>query len=216
MILKNNQSEFNILSDFCFANSRNVLEGKARKLRAEGMGKRPNASHALSKTEEQILWRCDRLGDSTPTTLVRTMWFNNTQYFGLRGVQEHVTMSMENFVEKVAEDGRIYIEFSEDPTKCRQKGLHPQNRVTNTKMFAVDGYRCPARLFKLYVSKRPLEVRNTGRFYLTPRQDKSHREWYVKNPMGKNTISSIMKNLIAGTEVEKSEKTLQTIAEEKH
>ena len=87
--LNNNQSKFNILSDLWFSNSRNVLEGKARKLRAEGMGKRPNASHALSKADEQILWQCDKLGDSTPTTLVRTMWFNNTQYFGLRGVHRN-------------------------------------------------------------------------------------------------------------------------------
>ena len=204
--LRGNQSPFNILTDMEFLTSRNVLEGKARTLRAMGMGKRPNASDPLSKKEEELLWEIGRLGDSTPTSLVRTMWFNNTQFFGLRGVQEHVTMTMENFAQKVTEDGTIYIKFSEDVTKTRQEGLKPTKRPSDTKFYAVGGKRCPVRLFQLYVSKRPRELRNTGRFYLTPRRDKSHLEWYVANPMGKNTISSIMKNLVAGTELANSEK----------
>jgi len=77
----------------------------------------------------------------------------NTQYFGLRGVQEHTTMSMENFVKKVDDEGRVYIEFMEDSTKCRDGGLHAKKRVTETKMFATGGERCPVTLFNFYVNK---------------------------------------------------------------
>ena len=115
-------------------------------------------------------------------------------------------MQMENFQEKLTEDGTIYIEFSEDFSKTRQDGLKPKPRPNDPKMFAVGGNRCPVRLFHLYVSKRPAELRNTGRFYLTPRPDKSFMEWYVHNPMGKNTIGKIMKNLVAGTQLETSRK----------
>ena len=42
-----------IMNDDIFRESRNVLEGKARSLRAAGMGKKPNARDALSKEEEE-------------------------------------------------------------------------------------------------------------------------------------------------------------------
>ena len=63
------------------------------------------------------------------------------------------------------------------------------------------------RLFDLYTSKRPVDQKLSGRFYLTARDDKvAEPIWYTKNPMGKNTISSIMKNLVAGMEIDSLKK----------
>ena len=75
----------NIISDISFKGCRDVLEGKARHLREMGMGKRPNASQALSKKDEEILWTSQKLGAYCPTSLLHTMWFNNIQHLGLRG-----------------------------------------------------------------------------------------------------------------------------------
>ena len=77
----------------------------------------------------------------------------NMQHFGLRGRQEHTTMTMENFLFMNDENGEKYVEFLEDPTKTRYKGLHHKPQVTNPKMFAISGERCPVELFELYVSK---------------------------------------------------------------
>ena len=63
---------FNIISDDLFRAFRNVLEGKARLLRQQGMGKKPNASKALTREDENLLWSIGRLGASSPTSLVRT------------------------------------------------------------------------------------------------------------------------------------------------
>ena len=80
-------------------------------------------------------------------------------------------MTMDNFVRKIDEDSRmIYIEFIEDPTKTRQSRLHPKHCITNPKIFATEGENCPVALFDLYVSKRPTNLRNCGRFYLATRQ----------------------------------------------
>ena len=45
-----------IMNDDCFKECRNVLEEKSIKLRAVGMGKRPNARNSLSRQEEESLW----------------------------------------------------------------------------------------------------------------------------------------------------------------
>ena len=48
----------------------------------------------------------------------------------------------------------VFIEFLEDPTKYRGGGLHAKQRVTDTKMFATGGERCPVSFFDFYISKR--------------------------------------------------------------
>ena len=45
-----------IISDIKFSNCNRVLEGKARSLREQGKGKRPNASQALTAEDEKLLW----------------------------------------------------------------------------------------------------------------------------------------------------------------
>ena len=103
-------------------------------------------------------------------------------------------MRVENFVVLRDINRCEYIKFSEDPTKTQ--------RATNPKMFAV--VAVADRLFKMYSSKRPDDLKNSGRFYLMPKQNvlQTDKIWYTKNPMGKNTISNIMKALIAGTPLE--------------
>ena len=116
-----------------------------------------------------------------------------TQYFGLRGVHEHTTMSMNNFVCKV-DNGRTYIEFSEDPTKC---GLYSKKR--ESKMFVTGGERCPVAFFDFNLSKGPAELKATGHFYLLAKVSTSDECWYYARPMGHNSISQIMKKIVSGT-----------------
>ena len=147
--LKEKNFPKSILIDTEFIQCNKILEGKARTLRENGKGRRPNASRALSNEEEEILWSTGKLGRSNPQSLLHTVWFMNMQHFGLRGRQEHTTMTMENFLFMNDENGEKYVEFLEDPTKTRYKGLHHKPQVTNPKMFAIGGERCPVELFEL-------------------------------------------------------------------
>ena len=193
-----------ILSDIEFSESNKILEGKARLLRQEGKGKRPNTCDALTSEDEEILWTEGKLGKGDPITLLHTLWFNNIQHFGLRGRQEHCDMTMDNFRTKFDEEsGMRYIEFKENPTKTRQHGLHPNPRMTNPKMFAIGGDRCPVEIFDFFVSKRPADMKNSGRFYLYPKMHCTTTEnWFKVSPVGKNKISKFMKEIISGTVIE--------------
>ena len=200
-----------ILNDVAFLGSRNVLEGKARELRAEGMGKKPNARDPLTPEEEELLWKANRLGASDPATLQRTIWYYLMLHMGLRACQEHTMMRIEDFTERVANNGTPFLEYEEDPTKTRNGGLKGKKRLTKPKMFATGGPRCPYKLFKLYVSKRDNSCKDKGRFYLYPIMDGSHHfsgVWYTLNPLGKTKIASFLKDIIAGTSVAQSGKKL--------
>ena len=59
--------------------SKQVLEGKAKLLCEQGKGKRPNASNALTTTEEEKLWKSGKLGSGSARVLSQTMWWILTQ-----------------------------------------------------------------------------------------------------------------------------------------
>ena len=172
-----------------FMNSRKVLEGKARKLREQGKGKRPNRSKSLTKEEEEILWENGQLGGKSPRSLINTMWWLMTQHFGLRGRQEHHQMKVEDFLLERDDDGNEFLTFAEGLTKRRQRLVKP-------KIFATgDEERCPIKFFKLYLEKRPTEIKTSGPFYLSVIDKPVSSVWYKKTPIGKNTIDTIMKNM---------------------
>ena len=80
-----------------FLSSRKVLEGKTRKLREQGTGKRPNRSRSLTNEQKEVLWQNSQLGGGTPRALLNTIWWLLIQHFGLRGRQEHHQMKVEYF-----------------------------------------------------------------------------------------------------------------------
>ena len=67
--LRNQNYPKSILKDTGFLSLRKVLEGKAKKLRDQGMGKRPNKAKSLTKEKEEILWENGQLGNQTPRSL---------------------------------------------------------------------------------------------------------------------------------------------------
>ena len=111
--LREKNYPYSIIKDRQFNQSKQVLEGKAKFLREEGKGKRPNASDALSITDEKQLWEIGKLGSENPRVLCQTMWWILTQQFGLRGRQEHHSMFVEDF--KMCKDDRgvEYVIFNE-------------------------------------------------------------------------------------------------------
>ena len=145
---------YSILSEE-FRCSRSVLEGLAKVLREKGMGKRPNKAASLTVAEEEILWNCEQLGSHSPLSLVNTMWWLLTQHFGLRGRQEHHAMMITDLAFKKSDLGKIFVTFAEGITKTRQSELHQKHRLEEPKMFENDTDRCPVKLLRLFISKRP-------------------------------------------------------------
>ena len=198
--LKDKKYKHSIIRDDEFATSRSVLEGKARVLRENGKGKRPNKASSLTHAEEEILWSCGQLGSSTPSSLINTLWWQFTQHFGLRGRQEHHSMQIQDFSFRKDDKRNDFVTFAEGITKTRPSGLHEKHRLVIPKMFATKTSRCPVEYFKLYLSKRPAHLRSSGPLYLTIIQSPSTNSvWYKSMPMGQNKIDTLMKCMVANS-----------------
>ena len=193
--LKENKYPKSLLKDDLFKECNTVLEGKARELRDNGKGNRPNRALALTKQEEEILWDCGQLGAGTPRAMLNTLWLYLTQHFGLRGRQEHYPMMITDFVTGFDDEGNEYFTFSERRTKTRNEGLKPKAGQKKPKMFATSGPRCIVQLSKQYKLRRPEQLRNTGKFYLQPINNPVTEVWFKILPMGKNSIGDLMKEM---------------------
>ena len=66
--------KYSIIRDREFKSSKQVLEGKARLLRQQGKGKRPNKARSLTTTEENELWEKRKMGKGSPQVLAQTVW----------------------------------------------------------------------------------------------------------------------------------------------
>jgi len=195
--------KYSVAKDKEFIESRKVLNGKAIELREHGKGKRKNRADPLTEEEEELLWEKGVLGDANPVSLNHTVFYVLSQHFGTRGRQEHHQIRVEElkFVKNAVTGEADYVEWVEGVTKTRQGGLVKKERRVPQQAYATGGIRCPVRLLKKLVSKRPENMKMSGPLYLTPlRSFQADREvWYATTPVGVNTINNYMQHGLDGT-----------------
>ena len=207
--LKENNYHVSIIRDRVFSTSRAVLEGKCKNSREHGKGKRPNKSNSLSESEVNILWECGQLGTHSPMSLINTIWWLFTLHFGLRGRQEHHSMTVSDFQFKKDDFGNEFVTYTEGMTNTRQSGLHEKHQLIQSKIFSTDTSRCLVNIFKLYLPKRPTQLRSSGPLCLNIiHKPVSNLLWYKNVPMGQQTINSIMKRMIENSPLRNSNKKL--------
>ena len=108
-------------------------------------------------------------------------------------------MKIEHFALRTDDNKNEFITFAEGITKTRQSGLHVVHRVAIPKMFATNTERCPVNFFKLYLSKRPVDLRSTGPLYLAVNHRPATNIWYKSSRMGEHTIDNLMKRMVANS-----------------
>ena len=116
------------------------------------------------------------------------------------GRQEHHNMKIEDFTFK-KHDGFTYVTFSEGITKTKQSELREKYRVQIPKMFETRNDRCPVKIFRTYLAKRPADLRTSVPFYLAVIYNTSCVIWFKRSPMGVHTINN-MKNVISKSSLE--------------
>ena len=164
----------------------------------------------MSESEVNILWGCGQLRTHSPMFSINTMWWLFTLHFGLRGRREHHSMTVSGFQFKKDDFVNEFVTFAEGITKSRQSCLHEKHRLIQPKMFSTNISRCPVNIFKLYLPKRPNQLRSRDPLYLSIIHKRfSNSLWYKNVPMGQDTINSIMKRMIENSSLSNSDKKLR-------
>jgi hypothetical protein len=68
------------------------LNAKQKVIKQKGKGNKPKRSQPMTDNEINMLYEKGLLGNSSPESLLNTVWINNCIQFGLRGVSEHYNL----------------------------------------------------------------------------------------------------------------------------
>ena len=179
-----------------FTKSQETLDAKAKQLRRQGKGKRPNKAQPYSETDEEVFWREGKLGNHNGLALTNINYKNLSETMGFRGRQDHYDAYVEDFTISQMADGSKVVEFRENPTKTRQGGLRNATRRSPQQMWSTDGgERDPVKLFEEWLEHRPEALKKTGSLYLSIIPRPTSHVWYMKTRMGEHRIGQIMKSV---------------------
>lgn len=198
-----------------FAKVQDVMKSKMKMLKRSGKGNLPNRASPLTDEDIEKLWRSGQLGMENPRSITNTLWWFNTLHFGMRTVTPHHQMRWGDVQLKTDSDGQRFLAFNERSTKTRtgvnvKKDAHESAiAYENTD----DPNRCPVELYIKYESLRPDTARSPDSpFYLAyntrrgiPKQGEM---WFKNQPIGINTIGSLMKNMAAAANVSGDDKKI--------
>lgn len=97
--LRENGVHFNFLDEknSQFYEFRKTLSARMAELTAQGVGTSTRQAEPISEEAENILWEKGLLGNSTGESMLNTLFFYNCKLFGLRAVDEHKTLSVDQF-----------------------------------------------------------------------------------------------------------------------
>jgi hypothetical protein len=147
---------FRFFNDDLFSKLRTSLDTVMKERSAAGIGVHSKRAEVITLDEEDQLWSKNILGDGNGKQLVETLVYLLGLHFALRGGQEHRRLRWTNsqIALKYDDQGRKYLEYSEDVSKTNAGGLKERKvkpKVTRAYENS-DATRCIVRLYEKYCS----------------------------------------------------------------
>ena len=178
-----------IISGLDFVKLTSVQKTKQYILKSERLGDLPRRAESLSDEDVNKLWQCNQLGPNNPESILNTLWWNNTIYFGIRSIKPLVDMKWGDITVHTDSEGREYLQFQERQSKTRQGDNPVSVRDVLPKAWATNDARCPVALFKLYASLLPSDysISNCPFYIATNTKDPSIKfPCFKRQPVGVN------------------------------
>ena len=188
-----------------------------------GKGNLPKRADSLTDGEIDQLCEVRQLGKHDPSSVLNTLWLNNTVHIGLRSVTEHNALTWGDVsLHTDAETGAQCLEYNERQNKTRT-GENPRDiRKVKPKMWATpeNPNKYPVEIYKLYLAKRPDAYdAPDDQFYVSPvTKEKNpglNDKGFKCRPVGINKKASLMKNMAVHIP-RSTEKRLTTHSARKH
>ena len=199
MVAENPQyPNFLCKSDPAFKTFHTAMDNLFKKLKSDGVGADAKHTEAISAEEEKQLWESGVLNVSTPTGLLRAVFYMCGKCFCLRGGLEHRNLSVSQLKRLTDPDRYLYLEHS---SKNRPGGVDQvkldHKSVTIVANSSV-GERCPVFILDKYISKLPNAAIEKELFYCRPLPSipkDVNDPWYVAVPIGKIVLAKMVSTM---------------------
>ena len=191
------------LMSTAFREIRNTLDHVMKERTQEGIVGNEERD-VITDEHEDILWKKGVLGESNPNQLRKTIFFLAGLRFGMRGIKEHHDMRRYpqcniNIIKIQGKDALIYREFY---SKTNQGGINQRHvRAPKIGYAFCSGFRprCFVELFRKFQFVSPRGSYYFPKFYQQTNNEWSPGgdNWYLPNPVGKNTIGKYLEEIMA-------------------
>ena len=180
--------------DLNFRTFRQALEKRAKELIREGVGAQVRHKDPVTVDDERILWDTGIFNVNIAEGLSYCVYFYNSKVFGLRAMDEHLTLQAEQFTIGMDEKNCRFLQFQGRLSKtvtgdidcrARPKILRQQADPTNP--------RCFVGIMDKYLAAIPRE----GRFYRRPLPNKSGKICFSQQHVGINTLSKYVQTMFS-------------------
>lgn len=192
------------------------LEATFRRLKETEVPSEAKNPQPLTSEEEELLWTSGSLSCSTPKGLLRAVYFLNVKHLGLVGGNKHRLLKLSQFKRlnnpprytfsytdsspAVVEKGSTVSFWSRKQSQSQPPSSSPSNSVKTVVLNAVPakGVRSYVYILDSYLQRIPPEAFGKDTFYLQPLVNTlttAPHQWYSLNPMGRNSLSRIMREM---------------------
>ncbi len=197
--------DWKLLEGKVFHPVRNTLDNLMKSHALQRISKAANSSDPISVDEEDKLWDEGVLGENDPDGLRDTIMYLVGLTFALRGGREQRSLWCPGFDPQIVvqrnDDGVEYLEYREDlQSKTNQGGLTGRKMVP--KVVRTYGHsnieKNIVRLYKKYTSLLPPDPKSNALYkYSLARGRRSGHTWYCDKPVGINTVTKTVKNMMS-------------------
>ena len=182
---------FGICSNPAFAYSNKMFATVVKRCKQEGNDKTKH--HAIIPDEDmKKILSAKAFNLQNPKDLQLKVFFDIQYYFARRGRENLRNLKKSHFTTATDDSGKRFVEMTiNESTKN-----HPTSdeNVQTHRMYETGKTNCPVQSFLLYIEKLDPE---TPHFYCQAKYGKkfdpeTEKVWFSKNPLGKNTLGSLM------------------------
>ncbi len=186
-----------LLDDPSFAKLKTTLESTMKGLSKEGYVRCKQQAEPISEEEEEKLWTERLLGDQSPKVLLSTIVYLFGVHFALGAVQEHKRLKVDQI--QILYDQRLrlkYLKYTESLPEHTQGLKNP--KVVTAYQNSSNPARCIVNLYQEYLNRRPYtDEKCSDELYLRPLANPKSHAWYSTQPLGINTLATIINRMCA-------------------
>lgn len=180
--------------NICFQGFRQALSAKMSELTSQGIGIVKRQAEPLSENDEKCLWEKNILGNSTSKSMLYSVFFYNCKLFGLRGIDEHRNLAINQFeLHDENDNDRPLIIFKGRTNKTCKGGLNQRNvspKVIKHIFSDIELYNIYKEYICLVLSVSD-DGDSAGPFYRRALEGRK----FSKQCIGVNKLSTMMKSM---------------------
>lgn len=187
------QRVVNIVTGPHFKAANDVLNGKLRKLKKDGLD--VSKSHPpISDNDILKMYQSGTLSNLNPTSLQLKVYFEMCMHFGRRGREGLRDLTKNHFVFTRDDAGIEFVTLAFNPAEKNRQGEKVRDIEHDQRLYAVGGENCPLVSLRKYLN---LLNPKCDAFFQRPKVENFSDSdvWYISAPVGVNKIAEFMKKI---------------------